>query len=100
MSIIDLIPFDHYVTRQELVSMTGMSDRAIRDEIHRLRTDKPETLIISSSSKRGYKRPMKYDELQQCRNESISRIKAELAKVRAIDRVLENRDQLGLGVVV
>lgn len=100
MNIIDFIPFDHYVTRQELVSKTGYSDRSIRDEIHRLRTESPETLIISDSRHRGYKRPSTYDELSACRAESVSRMKAELKKIEAIDLVLRNRDQMGLGLIV
>jgi hypothetical protein len=100
MNIIELIPFDHYVTRQELVAKTGYSDRKIRNEIHRLRTDSPETLIISDSRHCGYKRPSTYDELTACRAESVSRLKAELKKIEAIDVVLNNRDQMGLGLIV
>ena len=98
MNIIDLIPFDHYVTRDELVQMTGFSDRAIREEIQRLRSDSPETLIISSSKSKGYKRPSTYDELILCRDQSIKRLKAEKAKIMQIDIVLNNRDQKGLGL--
>ena len=99
MNIIDLIPFDHYITRQELSAATGMSDRSIREEIHRLRTESPETLIMSSSKNRGYKRPSSYDELIICKDECTKRIKAELKKIQTIDIVLRNRDQLGLGMV-
>ena len=52
MEIYSLIPKDRYVTREELVHMTGLSDRKIREEINALRK-KPETLIISSSKQRG-----------------------------------------------
>lgn len=100
MNIIDYIPFDHYVTRKELVSMTGYSDRMIRKEIHRLRTESPETLIISDSHHSGHKRPSTYDELSSCRAESVSRLKAELKKIEAIDVVLNNRDQIGLGLII
>lgn len=99
MNIIDLIPFDHYVTREELSAATGMNDRAVRDEIHRLRTESPETLIISSSGHKGYKRPSSYAELIACRNESTKRLQAELKKIRTIDIVLNNRGQMGLGIV-
>ena len=99
MDIIRYIPRDHYISRQELSKITGMSDRAVRNEIQRLRTESPETIIISSSSKRGYKRPETYEELEACRRESISRLKAELAKVAQIDKVLKNRGQMGLGLV-
>lgn len=99
MDIIRYIPRDHYISRQELSKITGMSDRAVRNEIQRLRTESPETIIISSSSKKGYKRPETYEELEICRRESISRLKAELAKVAQIDKILNNRGQMGLGLV-
>lgn len=98
MNIIDLIPFDHYITRRELVEATGMSDRKIRNEIHELRVKSPETLIISSSAKKGYKRPSSYKELLMCREESIKRLKAEKRKIMTIDIVLNNMGQKGLGL--
>lgn len=98
MNIIDLIPFDRYITRQELRNATGMKDRQIRREIQIARSSSPENIIISSSGNRGYKRPKNRDELIKCRNESIARIKAEKKKIEAIDSLLANRDQKGLGI--
>lgn len=98
MELINLIPFDRYITREELVKATGMSDRMVRREISRLRTESPETLIVSSSGNSGYKRPSGYKELKACRNESMARIKAELRKVKVIDVLLNNRDQKGIGL--
>jgi len=98
MNIIDLIPFDRYITLDELESATGIGRRAIRNELHKLRTASPKTLIISSSSKKGYKRPTDYDELIRCRNESVKRIKAERKKIQILDIVINNRGQKGLGI--
>ena len=75
MNIIDLIPFDHYVTRDELVSMTGMNDREVRRAIQKLRKESPETVIISSSSQKGYKRPSSYSEIEACLNESRKKVR-------------------------
>lgn len=97
-NIIDLIPFDRYITRQELRNATGMKDRQIRREIQIARSSSPENIIISSSGNKGYKRPRTREELEKCRNESIARIKAEKKKIEAIDILLENRDQRGLGI--
>ena len=98
MNIIDLIPFDRYITRQELRNATGMKDRQIRREIQIARSSSPENIIISSSGNKGYKRPRTRAELEKCRNESIARIKAERRKIEAIDLLLDNRDQRGLGI--
>ena len=87
MEIYSLIPKDRYITREELVSMTGLSDRKIRDEINALRK-KPETLIISSSKQRGYKRPATVEELVTCLNESKSRVKEEQIKQGALEKAI------------
>ena len=63
MSIYDYIPQDRWITREDLVSITGMSDRKIRDEINALRKD-PLTIIVSSSQGKGYKRPSNVEELR------------------------------------
>ena len=83
MDIYDLIPRDRYITREELVRMTGLSDRAVRDEINRLRKN-PETMIISSSHGKGYKRPASVDEIDQCIWDCKSRINEEHKKVDAL----------------
>jgi len=79
MGVYEYIPRDRYITREELVVMTGLSDRAVRMEINELRK-RPETIIISSSSKKGYKRPQSVEELQLCYNESRSRVIDEIEK--------------------
>lgn len=88
MNIYDLIPKDRYITRQELVSMTGYSDRKIRDEINALRKN-PETIIVSSSHGKGYKRPSSKEELELCLWESKSRVNDELEKQRALEQAIK-----------
>ncbi len=79
MNIYNLIPSDRYITREELVRCTGFSDRKVREEINKLRK-KPETLIVSSSQGKGYKRPESVEELEACLYESMSRVKDEEEK--------------------
>ena len=93
MSIYDLIPKDRYITREELVSMTGYSDRKIRDEINALRKN-PATVIVSSSHGKGYKRPSNVDELKLCLYESKSRVNDELEKQRVLEQSIRIMSQL------
>ena len=79
MSIYDYIPKDRYITREELVRRSGMSDRSVRMEINELRKH-PDTIIVSSSHGKGYKRPSCVEELEMCLNESKSRVRDELEK--------------------
>ena len=87
MGIYDFIPKDRYITREELVSITGMSDRKVRDEINALRKD-PKTVIVSSSQGKGYKIPSSVNELTLCLNESKSRVKDEVEKQRALEQAI------------
>lgn len=89
MSVYDYIPKDRWITREELVSNTGLSDRKIRDEINALRK-KPETVIVSSSHGKGYKRPASVEELRICLNESKSRVKEEEMKQRVLEQAIRN----------
>lgn len=54
MNILDYIPFgkENAVTRQELVKLTGLDDRTIRNEIKRL--NREGIPILSSSHTCGY----------------------------------------------
>lgn len=97
MSIIDFIPYDHYVSRQELVDKTGLPDREVRRRINLLRKN-PETVVISSSHNKGYKRPRTYAEIERCLNESIARMNEEIEKQKTLRVLLNNRDQRGLGI--
>lgn len=69
----DLIPSARWATRDELHSATGWYDRKIRDGISELRKN-PKTMVVSSSSGKGYKRPTTVEELTICLNENRSRV--------------------------
>ena len=87
--IYDLIPQDRYITREELEDKSGWKDREIRSEINRLRKNW-RTLIISSSSGKGYKRPSTENEVLKCLNESKSREREEREKQKALQRKLDD----------
>ena len=97
MSVYEFIPRDRWISRDELVNMTGLSDRAVRNEINELRK-KPETVIISSSSKKGYKRPESVEEIKMCLNESRSRVFDEIEKQKVLMdaiKVLQEQERNG-----
>lgn len=87
MSIYSLIPDDRFITRPELVRLTGWSDRKVRDEISRLRKN-PDTVIISSSRSKGYKRPESAEEIRLYMYECKSRIKDEQETVDALEKAI------------
>lgn len=87
MSIYNLIPSDTWITRQELVHKSGMSDRRVRMEINELRKH-PETVIVSSSHGKGYKRPENRQELEICLAESISRVRDEEEKQKVLRKAI------------
>lgn len=92
VNIYRLIPRDRYITRAELVRSTGYSDRMIRREINELRK-RPETVIVSSSHGKGYKRPSCKEELLMCLNESKSRVREELEKQRVLEQAIRIIEQ-------
>jgi len=101
MGIYDYIPKDRYITREELVNITGWSDRRIRDEINELRKN-PDTIIISSSQRKGYKRPERIEEMEECLRESVSRSKDEHEKQTAILKAIKKmrKQTEGYGVQI
>ena len=92
MGIYHLIPKDNWITRDELVRKSGMSDRRVRMEINELRKN-PETIIVSSSHGKGYKRPSTVEELQMCLNESKSRVKDELEKQIVLAKAIREMEK-------
>ena len=58
--IYELIPKDRYITRSELVELTKLSDRQVRDFISAI---KQEHTIISSSRNKGYRRTRSSEEM-------------------------------------
>lgn len=94
MSIYEFIPKDRYISRSELVAITGLSDRIVRLKISEIRK-RPDTVIISSSHGKGYKRPSTVAELESCLRESISRVKHEEAKQVAIRKRMREMTSAG-----
>ena len=92
MSIYHLIPKDNWITRGELARRSGLSDRMVRREINELRKH-PETVIVSSSHGKGYKRPSSVDELLVCLNESKSRVKDELEKQIVLAKAIRDMEE-------
>ena len=97
MRIYGLISCDRYITRHELVVFSGFNDRKVRDIINALRKN-PDTLVISSSSMKGYKRPESVDELRMCRNEFRSREQELHDSVRVFDEAIRRWKNSGLEV--
>ena len=92
MNLYDFIPEDRYISREELVSATGWSDRRVRNGINELRKN-PDTIVVSNSQGKGYKRPMSIEEIQAYLNESISRCNDEHAKQKAAIQAIRNRQK-------
>lgn len=87
MTLYSMIPSDRYITREELVKLSGLSDRVVREKISELRKS-PSTIIISSSSHKGYKKPATVEELESTRNEFRSREKELHEAVEVFDRAI------------
>lgn len=87
--IYSMIPEDRYITRDELVHLTGYSDRRVRDEINKLRKN-PDTVVISSSRGKGYKRPASVEEIRHYMWECQSRINDEQETVSILESAIEN----------
>lgn len=49
----ELIPNDRFIPKAELIQLTGLSDRTLRDMVSHIKMSKT---IISNCDKRGYKR--------------------------------------------
>lgn len=91
MSIYHLLSTTEWKTREQLMRESGMSDRMVRREINELRKH-PETVIVSSSHGKGYKRPSNVEELQLCLYESKSRVKDEIEKQRVLEIAIRNME--------
>lgn len=101
--IYELIPKDRYITRGELVELTNLSDRQVRDFIS---TIKQEHTVISSSRKKGYRKMIdlndsskeqlneEYQIIKHCINEINSRKKVynkQLRQLIASLKVIEKK---------
>ena len=104
--IYELIPKDRYITRSELVELTKLSDRQVRDFISAI---KQEHTIISSSRNKGYRRTRSSEEmttdemieeietLKHCINEINSRkkvynkqLRQYIANLKVLQKCVDN----------
>lgn len=104
--IYELIPQDTFITRKELVEITGISDRSVRDYISQI---KQEHTIISLSRGKGYRRTKssedmttseilsEIDTLKHCINEINSRkkvynkqLRQYIANLKVLQKCIDN----------
>jgi len=85
---ISMIPVgrDHAITRQQLCTLTGKSDRKVRDDIAWLRR---KTVICSSSSGKGYYRPSSRADIEGFINETTARAENLFLSLKKARNVLK-----------
>lgn len=81
-NILNMIPDDRYISRQQLVSLAQISDRAVRKAIEELR--KEGYYITCSDTKVGYKMANNDQERKQLETVYKSRIRSELDTLVAL----------------
>lgn len=86
---IDMIPYGkvNAISREQLVRLTGLSDRDVRECISILRQKHP---ICSSSSYQGYFRPTEAEisEAEHTRNETAKRARALLSQLKTLNHFI------------
>ena len=90
--ILNCIPKDHYITRQELSHITGFSDRLVRASIEQCR--KQGYHIVSSDHQKGYKLAESEQEINKLLTVYKSRIKTEIQTLIALSDEAEVIDWL------
>jgi len=88
MNIIDYIPKgkDNAITREELVKLTGFTDRIIREQISQARRD---TAIINNQDGRGYYKPSDREEIERYIKQESSRAKSIFWCLRGAKKALK-----------
>ena len=89
-NVMEALTYD-FKSRAELSRECGLTDRALREEIRRLKLR--GEMIFSSSHTRGYKRATP-EEMLLVRREALSRLKKEAELIRRIDEALELEGQM------
>ena len=103
--IYDLIPEDRFITKKELIELTGIDERSIRRYISDIRK---EHSVISLSSGKGYKKSkstedmtqqeieVEYEMIKHQINESNSRIKelkknmrSSIARLKILEKYIQ-----------
>lgn len=101
MDIYELIPNDRYISKLELMDLTGLGERVVRDRISKL---KKECVILSFSSGKGYRKvkpteemtkeemELEYQEVMHCIREyqhRVTDLKKSMRKLIARKKILE-----------
>ena len=101
MDIYELIPNDKYISKLELMDLTGLPERTVRDRISKL---KKQYVILSFSSGKGYRKvkpteemtkeemELEYQEVMHCIREyqhRITDLKKSMRKLIARKKILE-----------
>ena len=100
MNIIDIIPEgkENAVSRSFLVSITGMTDRGIRDAIQAL--NESGTVLICCEAGKGYFRPKTVEEAERYINSSKSYLvtlaKKDKAMRQAVKHLFSGQTELTL----
>lgn len=100
MSItIDLIPRgkENAITREQLCSLTGMNDGAVRKAIRKLIDE--GAVIMSGCHTKGYYQPTSYDELDAYIEELTNKGLSCLKRANSAKEMRNNRSQLFMGLV-
>lgn len=101
----EMIPHgrENAITRDALARISGLSDRAVRRDIARLRrdTDEADMVIVSTSDGRGYFRTDDLDEIRHFIAEMIRRNSSTTEIIRAAAAVrdrIKNKQMYGEGL--
>lgn len=84
--VYELIPVDYFITKRELIRITGFNDRYLRDIVSNLKQKKT---IISTCTRSGYKRALGTDKLH-----SIDEIDQEINLVMKSIREINSRKKV------
>lgn len=105
IEIKDYLSTEKYTTRKELVEMTGMTDRTVRDQISEL---KKERVVLYSSQRKGYRlakelrsmttkeRAEEVEQVQHSLNDCESRTKQLNKQKRKYIAYLKKAEQIEL----
>ena len=101
MNIYEFIPNDRYISRADLMDLTGLGEREVRKEISKL---KKQYVILSFSSQKGYRKvkpteemtkeemQIEYQEVMHCIREyqhRVTDLKKSMRKLIARKKILE-----------
>ena len=92
----ELIPNDRFITKAELIQLTGLSDRTLRDMVSHIKMSKT---IISNCDKKGYKKGKGTEllKLQMIQNMNLKQLRSLLKKlIQGKKYITNNSDNVSL----